>query len=189
DIQSDFTQRFVGVRVIHLVRATIAKLRWALGCIAKRPVKSRREFGRITHDPGLIETGSVECLANSANAAVHHVAWRHHIGARCGMGERSFNEKLYRLVVENMEMISVDARYATMAVAHVFAQAYVGNGNERRTFCFDGSQRPLNNPVFGTRGAGLFVFLFRNAEKKDGLQPEILNALCFIDSLLQRELK
>jgi hypothetical protein len=47
----------------------------------------------------------------------------------------------------------------------------------------------LNNPVFGTRGAGLFVFLFRNAEKKDGLQPEILNALCFIDSLLQRELK
>jgi hypothetical protein len=47
----------------------------------------------------------------------------------------------------------------------------------------------LNNPVVGISGAGLFVFLFGNPEKKDGLQPEILNTLCFIDNLLQRELK
>jgi hypothetical protein len=74
-------------------------------------------------------------------------------------------------------------------VAHVFAQADVGDGNEIGTFCFDGSQRLLNNPVFGISGAGLFVFLSGNPEKKDGLQPEILNALCFIDNLLEGELK
>jgi hypothetical protein len=74
-------------------------------------------------------------------------------------------------------------------VAHVFAQADVGDGNEIRTFCFDGPQRLLNNPVFGISGAGLFVFLFRNPKKKDGLQPEILNALCFIDNFLHGQLK
>jgi hypothetical protein len=47
----------------------------------------------------------------------------------------------------------------------------------------------LNNPVFGIGGAGLFVFLFGNPKEKDGLEPEILNALCFIDNLLQGELK
>ena len=82
----------------------------------------------------MIETGSIEGLANRANATVHHVAWRDHVGARCGMGERSLYEKLYRLVVENMEMVPVDARHATVAVAHVFAQADVGDGNEIRTF-------------------------------------------------------
>src|SRR5439155_805048 len=50
DIQSNFTQRFLRVRVIHLVRTTIAKLRRALGSVAERPVKSRRKFGGITHD-------------------------------------------------------------------------------------------------------------------------------------------
>src|SRR5947208_16853358 len=67
DIQSNFTQCFLRVRVIHLVRTTIAKLRWALGSLAKRPVKSRRKFGCITHNPGLIETSSIERLANGAN--------------------------------------------------------------------------------------------------------------------------
>ncbi len=88
-----------------------------------------------------------------------------------------------------MEMIPVDAGYSTVAVAHVFAQADIGDGNERRTFRFDGSQRFLHNAVFGISGAGLFVFLFGNPEKKDGLQTEILNALCFINNLLQGELK
>src|SRR5207249_3904427 len=123
DIQSNFTQRFLRVRVIHLVRTAIAKLWWALGSLAKRPVKSRRKFGRIAHNPSLIETNSVECLANSANATVHHVARRHHVGSRCSVGDRSFNQELYGFVVENMEMIPVDARNTTVAVAHVFAQA------------------------------------------------------------------
>src|SRR4030095_7036621 len=109
-------------------------LRRAFGSVAKRTVKAQRELGRITHNAGLIETGSIEGLANSANATVHHIARRHHVCARCGMGEGSFNEKLYRLVVENMEMVPVDARYATVAVAHVFAQADVGDRNEIRTF-------------------------------------------------------
>ena len=51
------------------------------------------------------------------------------------------------------------------------------------------SQRLLNNPVFGISGAGLFVFLFGNPEEKNRLQPEILNALCFIDSFLHGQLK
>jgi hypothetical protein len=35
----------------------------------------------------------------------------------------------------------------------------------------------------------LFVFVLRNPEKQDSLQPEILSALGFIDNFPQRELK
>jgi hypothetical protein len=47
----------------------------------------------------------------------------------------------------------------------------------------------LNNPVFGISSGGLFVFLFGNPEKKNGLQPEILSTLCFIDNLPHGKLK
>jgi hypothetical protein len=47
----------------------------------------------------------------------------------------------------------------------------------------------LNNPIFRIRGGGVFVFLFGDPEEKNGLQSKILNALCFIDSVLERELK
>ena len=40
DIERDFSQRFLGVRRIHLIRTSIAKLGRALGCLAKRPVKN-----------------------------------------------------------------------------------------------------------------------------------------------------
>ncbi len=44
-------------------------------------------------------------------------------------------------------------------------------------------------PVFCVGAACLLVFFFRNTEKQDRLQPEILSALGFIDNFRQRELK
>ena len=105
------------------------------------------------------------------------------------MGERGFDEKLDGLVIKNMEMISIDARDTAVTVAHVFAQAHIGDGNEVWAFRLNGSQRFLNNTCFHIRAAGLFVFVLRNPEKQDSLQPEILSALRFIDNFLQGELE
>ena len=82
----------------------------------------------------MIETICVERLANCADAPVHHVARRHHVRAGRSMRERRFYQKFHSLVVENMEVIAVNARDAAVAVAHVFAQADIGDGDQLRTF-------------------------------------------------------
>ena len=47
----------------------------------------------------------------------------------------------------------------------------------------------MNNSIFRVSAGGLFVFLFRNAEKQDSLQPEVLRGAGFIGNLLYRQLK
>ena len=78
----------------------------------------------------MIEATGIECFANRADATIHHVARRYHVRTCCGVRDGSFDEKLDGLVVENMEMVAVNARDAAVAVAHVFAQADVGDDNE-----------------------------------------------------------
>src|SRR5436190_22097795 len=121
DIQSNLTQGFIRVGVIHLIRTTIAKLRHAFRGLAERTVKSRRKFGCVTHDPNLVEATGVECLADGADPAVHHIAWCDHVRTGCGAGKRGFNQEIDRLVVQYMEMVTIDPCDAAMTVTHVFA--------------------------------------------------------------------
>src|SRR5207247_5412598 len=86
-------------------------------------------------------------------------------------------------------MITVDARNATMAMAHVFAEADVSDREQLRTFRLDRSQRLLNDPVFRVSAAGLLIFMLRNSEKQDSLQPEVLNATRFIGNVFHGQLK
>ena len=138
DIQSHLTQRFVRVGVIQLVGTTIAKLRRALGCLAKRTVKSRRKFGRITHNPSLIEAAGIERVANSADPAVHHITGCDQVRAGRGMRKCSFNQKLDSFIIEYVEVVAIDSRYAAVPVAHIFAQTDISDYDETRAFCFDG---------------------------------------------------
>ena len=101
------------------------------------------------------------------------------------MGKRGFNQKLDRLVVEYVEMLAIDPCDAAVAVAHVFAQTDIGDGDEVWAFRFNRSQHFLNDPVFCVGAACLSVFFFRNTEKQHRLQPKILSALDFIDNFLQ----
>ena len=121
-----------GIRRIHLIRAPVAELRRAFRRFAKRPVKGRGEFGRITHDPGLVETICVQRLANRADASVHHVARSHQIRAGGGVREGGLHEQLHALVVQHMEVIAIHARDAAMAMAHVFAQANIRDHDQLR---------------------------------------------------------
>src|SRR5207237_4115701 len=134
DIQCYLTQGFIRVGKIHLVRAPVAELGRALGGLAEWPVKSRREFRRVTHNRRLVEASLIERLANRTDATVHHVARCHDVRTSCSMRERRLHQQLDSLVVENLEMISVDACHTTVPMTHVLTQADIGDGDKLWTF-------------------------------------------------------
>jgi len=88
-----------------------------------------------------------------------------------------------------MKMVTVDSGDTTMAVAHIFAQANVGDHDQLRTFRFDRSQRLLNNSVFCVSAARFLILTRWDAEKQDRLQPKILSAARSIDNLFHWQLK
>ena len=86
-------------------------------------------------------------------------------------------------------MVAVDPGHATMAMAHVFAQANVGHDNELAAARFDRADGFLDDAVFGVGATGLFVFLPRNSKEQDRLKPQVLGAFCFVRDFAGRELK
>ncbi len=171
-----------------MIAAPIAKLRRTLGRFAKRTVKGRGEFCRVTHDARLVVAGRVERLANRADPAVHHIARRDDVGSGGGVGKRAFHEQLDALVVQDVEMVAVDPSYAAVAVAHVFAQADIGDDEELGTFGLDCADRMLHDAIFGVSAGGGFILFVRDAEKKDGLQAGGLGAGGLRCDLAWREL-
>ena len=183
DIERDFAQRFFRIGGVHLIRTAIAELRRAFRGVTKRSVENRGKFGGVAHDAGLIETVRIQCFANGADAAVHHVAGRNHVGAGARVGKRRLDQKIDRLVVEDMEMIAIHPGDPAMTVAHVFAETHIGQHDYLRTFFLDCAQALLHDTIVRVSAAGLFIFLFRNSEQEEGLQPEIARTLRFIDNL------
>src|SRR5215470_2321756 len=88
-----------------------------------------------------------------------------------------------------MKMVAVNSGDTAMAVAHVFAEANVGDRDQFRTFRFDCSEGFLNHSVFGVSAACVLIFLRWNSEKQNRLQPEVLSAARFIDNVLYRQLE
>ena len=86
-------------------------------------------------------------------------------------------------------MVAVNSGDTTMAVAHVFAEANVGDRDQFRTFRFDCSERFLNHSVFCVSATCLLIFACWNSEKQDRLQPKILSSARFIDDFFHRQLK
>ena len=134
DVESYLAQGFLGIGNIHLVRAPITKLRRAFRSLAKRSVEGRCKLGRVTHNGSLVEARGVERRANRADAAIHHVTRRHNVCAGCSVRERRLRQQLDSLVVEHVEMVSIDARHAAVAMTRVLAQADVGDGDKIRAF-------------------------------------------------------
>src|SRR6266478_3918133 len=88
-----------------------------------------------------------------------------------------------------MEMVAVNTCDAAMAMAHVFAQANVGDCDQLRAFRLNSAQRFLNDSIFRISAAGLFVFMFWNSEQQDRLEAEIFSAARFIGNLFYGQLK
>jgi hypothetical protein len=47
----------------------------------------------------------------------------------------------------------------------------------------------LDDSVFGVSAAGLFIFLFWNPEKQNGLESHVLSGTRFVGNFLDRQLK
>ena len=79
DVHRYFAQGFQRVAGVHLVRATIAKLRRRLGGFAKWPIISGRIFGGDDERIGSAWSSRpavVQRLAEGGHPAIHHVAGR-----------------------------------------------------------------------------------------------------------------
>lgn len=77
---------------------------------------------------------------------------------------------------------------AAVAVAHVFAQADVGDDVERGPAMLEAAHGFLYDTVLGIGAAGLFVLLGRDAEKDHGLQAVIHGLFHLLFQLGQRQL-
>ena len=94
-VEQRLAQRLVAVGGVHLVAAAVAEGRRRVGGLAERAVEGGGELGAVGDDRRVAEALVVERGADGADAAVHHVARRDHVGAgarparpRCGPGAR-----------------------------------------------------------------------------------------------------
>lgn len=88
-----------------------------------------------------------------------------------------------------MEVLAIPAGDAAVAMAHVFAQTDIRDHDQLRASSFDRSDGLLHDAVFRIRRCCLLIFLLRNAEEQDSLQPEIVGVLRFVGYFREPELE
>ena len=138
DIEFDLAQRLVGVRRVHLIGALVADERRARSDgVAKRAVKGRGIFGRVSHDLDVAETRGIEAFADRADAAIHHVGRRDDVAAGFGLNERLADQHGDGLVVED----DVVAQQAVMAVAGIGIERHIAKDADVRHLLLDGADR------------------------------------------------
>ena len=76
-----------------------------------------------------------------------------------------------------MKMLAIQASYAAMTVAGIFAQTNIGNYRQIRRALFDLPDRILDHAILGIRASGLFVFRLRNSKEKHRLHSRFVCAL------------
>src|ERR1700730_17802636 len=74
-------------------------------------------------------------------------------------------------------MLAIEASYAAMTVAGIFAQTNIGNYRQIRRALFDLPNRILDHAILGIRATGLFVFRLRNSKEKHRLHSRFVCAL------------
>ena len=124
------------------------------------------------------------------NAAVHHVARRDDVRAGLGVaggacaraasasGRSKFCGRLCRCRTN-----------AAMAVLHVFAQANVGDDQQRRQFLFQQPHGLLDDAVLRVSAGSLGVLFVGNAEKQDRGNAERMGARRFAHEFIRRKLE
>ncbi len=87
----------------------------------------------------------VEFSADATDAPIHHVRWRHHVGAGLGMAERLLRQHFQRLVVQHVACF-VDQ--AILTVTGVRIERDVGDYPEIREFTLQRLDRARNQAIF-----------------------------------------
>ena len=98
-VEQRLAHRLAPVGRVHLVAAAVAERRRRAGRLAERPVEGRGELRRVGEDRRFGEALGVELLADRADAPVHHVRGRDHVGAGARVADGGAREQLERGVV------------------------------------------------------------------------------------------
>src|SRR5207247_4347823 len=80
NVQVYFTQSLAYVSRVHLVRATVTKLRGGTRRFTEWSIEARSVLGRVRHDGRRTKTTFVQRMPDCADTAIHHVRWRYYIG-------------------------------------------------------------------------------------------------------------
>ncbi len=118
---------------IELIGGAIlrSRLRRGFGGFAEGAVEAGVELGRVAHHQRAFEPRFVEACANRRDAAVHHVARRHAVGARLRVRHGGARELLHARLVRDVVLLARE--HAAVAVARVRAQAHVHRDPQART--------------------------------------------------------
>mmetsp|Transcript_20573 Transcript_20573/g.38351 ORF Transcript_20573/g.38351 Transcript_20573/m.38351 type:complete len:225 (-) Transcript_20573:1339-2013(-) len=130
-IQRHLAQCLIAVAGVDVVRLLVglAERAFRANGIPERPVKRARVLDAVGQDAGVDQAGVLESLADGADAAVHHVARAHHVGAGLGLRHRLAHQQLDRGVVDQVARL---VRQAVLAVAGVGVQRHIGQHAELR---------------------------------------------------------
>ena len=131
------------------------------------------------------EARRVERAADGADAAVHHVRGRDHVGAGPRVHDGHARQQLERGVVE--DLLALD--HAAVAVRRVLAQADVGDDEQLAALGADGAHRPLHDAVVRVALRALRVLALGQAEQDDARDAERLDLPRLARGLVDREVE
>ncbi len=162
-VQQRLAHRLVGVGRVHLVAAPVAERGRGVGGLAERPVEGGGVLGRVGDDRRVLEVLGVQLGAQRADAAVHHVAGRHGVGARTRVRDGGLGQQLERQVVVHLAVV---AHHAAVAVRGVLAQAHVGDHDELGVGVLERPDGQLDHALVVVGAGRALVLLGRQAEQQ-----------------------
>ena len=101
---------------------------------------------------------------------------------------RGFHEQLDAFVVQDVEMVAIHPGDAAVPVAHVFAEANVGDDEQVGTFRLDRADCLLHDAILRIGAGSALVLFVRQAEKEDSAEPGLRGADGFAGDLVRRDL-
>ena len=126
EVERHLVNRLVAVSGIHLIGLFITAFkipRRAHG-IAEGSVVDGGVFGSIRQDQRIDVALGLQRFSYGANASVHHVRGRHHIGTRTRVADRLLDEGVFGDVIQYVTIIIDDA---VLSMRRVGIQGYVRN--------------------------------------------------------------
>ena len=163
---SDLAQRLVAVGGIHLVAAAVAEGGRRVGRLAERAVEGGGELGGVGEDRQVVEALVVERRADRADAPVHHVARRDHVGARARVRDGGAREQLERrVVVDRGRRSRRTPQWPWLVYSHRHTSVITSRSGCASLIARD---RELHDALVVPRAGALLVLVGRDAEQHHG---------------------
>ena len=127
---------------------------------------------------------TIQSLTDSADAAVHHVRRRHHVGTCAGVRKRLFNQDFQGCIV--VHILAFDD--AAVPVVGVLTETDIGNQQKAGHLLLEHSESALDDAmvIVGVRTDGILVL--GNAEQDHARKTEVADRLALLHRPIDRQL-